>query len=362
MNSNTKVLMAMSGGIDSSVAAMLLREQGYQVIGITMKTWDFSSNNYSSRKETGCCSLDSINDAREVAVKYGFPHYVLDFRNEFNELIVNNFIEEYLAGHTPNPCVRCNTFIKWDALLKKADLLGCDFIATGHYVKIRHENSRYIISKGKDDSKDQSYVLWGLTQENLKRTLFPLGNYLKSDIREIARKNGFDNLAKKRESYEICFIPDNNYRCFLENNIQNFKEKYPEGVLKLIDGKILGTHKGYPNYTIGQRKGLEVAVGYPIYVVDIDPVTNTVTLGKKDDLLKQELFVKDFNPVKFTTFTEPLEVLTKIRYKDKGTYSSIEQYNNQIKVTFFNKVSAITPGQSAVFYDGDDVVGGGVIV
>ena len=195
----------MSGGIDSSIAAMLLHDEGYEVIGITMKTWDYSSSG-GNKKETGCCSLDSINDARNLAVKCGFPHYIIDLKEEFGSFIIDNFVDEYIKGRTPNPCVLCNTHIKWEALLKRADQLGCEFIATGHYAKIRKENERWVVSKGKDDFKDQSYVLWGVSQKNLSRTLLPLGGYHKTEIRELATKSGFDELAKKSESYEICFI------------------------------------------------------------------------------------------------------------------------------------------------------------
>ena len=205
MNKKGRVLVAMSGGIDSSVASILLHQQGYEVIGITMKTWDYAGVG-GSKKETGCCSLDSINDARSIAVQYGFPHYILDIRQEFGDYVIDNFVDEYLAGRTPNPCVMCNTHIKWEALLKRADMLGCDLIATGHYAKVREENGRYVISKGLDASKDQSYVLWGVTQECLSRTIFPIGGFEKSAIRQMARDFDLHELAAKSESYEICFI------------------------------------------------------------------------------------------------------------------------------------------------------------
>src|SRR5688572_15414819 len=207
MSKKGRVLMAMSGGIDSSVAAVMLHEQGYEVIGLTMKTWDYASAG-GSKKETGCCSLDSINDARAIAVAKGFPHYIIDIREEFGNHVIDNFVDEYLAGRTPNPCVMCNTHIKWEALLKRADMLDCEYIATGHYAQVREENGRYIVSKGLDESKDQSYVLWGLSQESLKRTLFPLGKYRKADIKQMAIDSGYEELAKKSESYEICFVPD----------------------------------------------------------------------------------------------------------------------------------------------------------
>ena len=198
----------MSGGIDSSVAAVMLHEQGYEVIGMTMKTWDYSSVG-GGKKETGCCSLDSINDARDIAVDLGFPHYILDIREEFGDYVINHFTNEYLDGRTPNPCVLCNTHIKWDALLRRADKLGCEWIATGHYANIREENGRYVISKGKDENKDQSYALWGVSQKSLSRTMFPLGHLHKSEIRQMAVDRGFTALVNKPESYEICFVPDN---------------------------------------------------------------------------------------------------------------------------------------------------------
>ena len=360
MSKKGRVLMAMSGGIDSSVSAMILHEQGYEVVGMTMKTWDYASSG-SSKKETGCCSLDSINDARSIAVEKGFPHYIIDIREEFGNHVINDFVDEYLAGRTPNPCVRCNTHIKWEALLKRADMLDCEFIATGHYANVREENGRYVVSKGKDEWKDQSYVLWGVGQECLSRTIFPVGKYHKSEIRQMAEDMGFHELAKKPESYEICFIPDNDYRSFLKKRVEGIEEKLADGLFVNTEGKILGKHKGYPFYTIGQRKGLEVALGDPAYVVEIKPDTNTVVLGSYDELKKQEMWVKNVNLIKYPSLDRTTEALTRIRYKDKGTNSTIEQIGDKVKVTFHNQVTAVAPGQSAVFYDGDDVIGGGFI-
>lgn len=350
----------MSGGIDSSVAAVLLHEQGYEVIGMTMKTWDYASAG-GSKKETGCCSLDSINDARAIAVEKGFPHYIIDIREEFGDHVIDNFVEEYLAGRTPNPCVMCNTHIKWEALLKRADKLDCEFIATGHYANVRKENGRAIVSKGLDDNKDQSYVLWGVTQECLKRTMFPVGKFRKSAIRQMAMDMGFTDLANKSESYEICFIPDNDYRSFLKRRVAGIEERLDGGLFVDTKGEIIGKHKGYPFYTIGQRKGLEIAVGEPLYVTEIIPESNTVVLGNFDDLKKQEMWVRNVNLIKYDSLDQPIEAITKIRYKDAGAHSTVEMTDNKIKVTFHKPVSAIAPGQSAVFYEGDDVIGGGFI-
>ena len=350
----------MSGGIDSSIAALLLHEQGYEVVGITMKTWDYASSG-GSTKETGCCSLDSINDARMLAVNLGFPHFILDIRTEFGNYIIDNFVEEYLAGRTPNPCVLCNTHIKWEALLKRADMLGCEFIATGHYARIREENNRYVISRGLDTTKDQSYVLWGLTQESLKRTLFPLQNFTKKEIKQMAIENGYHDLASKSESYEICFVPDNDYRGFLKRKVEGLEERVDGGNFVDRTGKILGQHKGYPFYTIGQRKGLVIAVGEPLHVLEIDAATNTVVLGSKQELEQQEMTVGKMNLIKYASLPDNYEALTKIRYKDPGTISSISHAGDKLKVLFHSPVSAIAPGQSAVFYEGDDLVGGGII-
>lgn len=360
MSRHGKVLVAMSGGIDSTVTALMLHEQGYEVVGITMKTWDYASSG-SSKKETGCCNLDSFNDARAAAVHHGFPHFVLDIRDEFGDFVINNFVDEYLAGRTPNPCVLCNTHIKWKALLKRADAMDCAFIATGHYGQIRQHNDRYVISKGIDDLKDQSYVLWGLQQDVLARTLLPLGKYRKTEIRQMAFDFGYPELAKKAESYEICFVPDNDYRGFLKRRVSGLEENVNGGNFVLKDGTIVGQHKGYPFYTVGQRKGLDIALGRPIYVTGIIPETNTVVLGEEEDLQKSEMMVSGINYIKYDHIPEGLEATTKIRYKDKGALSNLYNENGQVKVRFYDQVKGIAPGQSAVFYEGDDVIAGGII-
>jgi tRNA-specific 2-thiouridylase len=362
MSKHGRILVAMSGGVDSSVAAVMLHEQGYEVIGLTMKTWDYAASGASS-KETGCCSLDSINDARSLAVAYGFPHYILDIRSEFGDFVIDNFVEEYLAGRTPNPCVLCNTHIKWEALLKRADKLDCEFIATGHYANIRmHDNGRYVVSKGKDENKDQSYVLWGVSQRNLSRTKFPLGSFAKSEIRQMAKDMGQLELANKNESYEICFVPDNDYRSFLRHKVENLDEKVSGGNFVLADGTIVGRHQGYPFYTIGQRKGLGIAMGHPMFVIKIIPETNTVVLGLPAELERSSALVRNINLVKYQTIDEPIDAVTKIRYKDAGTQSRIIQDGNNIKVDFHGSVSGIAPGQSAVFYENNDLLGGGFLV
>lgn len=360
MSKKGRILVAMSGGIDSTVAAVMLAEEGYEVIGITMKTWDYQ-NSGGSKKETGCCSLDSINDARAIAVQYGIHHLILDIRDEFGDFVIDNFIEEYLAGRTPNPCVLCNTHIKWEALLKRAKQLDCEFIATGHYAQIRQENNRYIISRGLDHHKDQSYVLWGLSQESLARTKFPLGGFHKTDIKQMAIDRGFTELAAKSESYEICFVPDNDYRGFLKRKVEGLEEKVNGGNFVNKEGKVLGTHRGYPFYTVGQRKGLEIALGEPMFVLEIKPETNTVVLGREEDLQRNGMWVRNLNLQKYSQIIAPMDSLTKVRYKDAGTNASIIEVDGRMKVDFHSLVKGIAPGQSAVFYEGDDVIGGGWI-
>ena len=292
----------------------------------------------------------------------GFPHYILDIRDEFGDYIIDYFTDEYVAGRTPNPCVMCNTHIKWDVLLRRANKLDCEFIATGHYAQLRQENNRYIISKGIDARKDQSYVLWGVSQESLARTRFPLGHMHKHDIRELARTKGFYELANKSESYEICFIPDNDYRGFLKRRVPELEAEVAGGQYLDLKGNVIGSHEGYPFYTIGQRKGLGITLGEPAYVVDINKEKNTIVLGPETALQRQGMWVNKLNMSKYPSVEgEPFESVTKVRYKHAGTPAILEQQGDRMRVLFGEPVSAIAPGQAAVFYEGNDVVGGGWI-
>ena len=355
-----KVMLAMSGGIDSSVAAILLKKQGFDIVGVTYRVWDYISESCMS-KETGCCSVENIFEAKKLAENLGFEHHIVDFRNLFHQTIIADFINEYSTGRTPNPCVLCNSKIKWGELLKFANQHKCDFIATGHYAKIVYESERYFLSKGKDTLKDQSYFLWKLSQENLSKTLFPLGNLDKHEVREIARENGYEKISKKKESQEICFVPDDDYRRFLKENISNFEEKFKPGNFVSEQGKILGRHQGIPFYTIGQRKGLKIATGSPVYITRIDLATNNIILGNADELKKQKLSLKNINLMKYKKLTENFRAEVKIRYRNSGNFGTLNQTENGIDILFDTPVSAITPGQSAVFYEGNHLIGGGII-
>ena len=357
-----RVVVAMSGGVDSSVVAGILASQGYDLIGITIKTYKYEDVGGNIGNESSCCSLDGINDARAVAAKLGFPHYVLDFSEKFGVEVIDNFVDEYVSGRTPNPCVICNRKIKWEELIRKATALGADCIATGHYAKIRLDTGtqRYVVSRGRDESKDQSYALWGLTQESLSKTLFPLADMTKPESRALGEKLGLPNMQKP-ESYEICFIPDNNYERFLKERLPDLEGRVGDGEI-VMDGEVVGRHRGYPFYTIGQRRSIGVFRPEPLYVTAIDAKSNRIEVGVEARLHKGGLVAKQINMVKYADCREPRRVDAKIRYKDSGGAATVQDLpDGRAMVLFDEKRRAITPGQSVVFYEGDDVVGGGVI-
>jgi len=361
-----KVLVAMSGGVDSSVAAALLKQQGFDVVGVTMEIWPLDSSSTSSEFARGeekksCCSVSAVDDAKRVASMLGIPHYTLNFRKLFEDKVIRDFIEEYTNGRTPNPCIRCNEFLKFNALFKKADELGAQSIATGHYARVgvRDQGSGVsrTLMKGIDKTKDQSYVLYMLNQEKLARVLFPLGGLTKKEVRAIAKKLKLP-VADKEESQEICFVPNDDYGKYLENNIGS---KVKPGPITDISGKVVGEHKGIIYYTIGQRKGLG-AFGGRKYVVKIDFKNNSIMIGKKKDVQGTELIAGKISFVSGKAPSGELEVTAKIRYNAKeGGAKLIPMGYDIARVIFYEPQNAITPGQSVVFYDGDEVLGGGII-
>ncbi|WP_027634104.1 tRNA 2-thiouridine(34) synthase MnmA [Clostridium hydrogeniformans] len=353
---NKKVVVGMSGGVDSSVAAYLLKKQGYEVIGVTMKVWQ--SDEEYEEKEGGCCSLSAVNDARRVADKLDIPFYVLNFTDVFKRNVIDYFVDEYMKGRTPNPCVACNKHIKFDELLRRAMGLGADYVATGHYAKVIERDGRYLLQRSEDDKKDQTYALYNLKQDQLARTLMPCGEYSKDVIRAIAKEIGLD-VHNKKDSEEICFIPDNNHGKYIK---EVMPQKVKEGHFVDKEGNKLGKHKGIVYYTIGQRKGLGIALGRPMFVIDINPLNNEVVLGNEEDIFKTTLVAKDLNFIAFDELKEPRKVQAKIRYSARPGNAIISPMEDgKVKVEFEEKQRAITKGQSVVFYDDDIVVGGGII-
>lgn len=369
MSKMGRALVAMSGGVDSSVAAVMLHEEGYEVVGITMKTWSHDGPSTApSGKAIGCCTLDAMNDARAVALRYGFAHFIVDIREEFGAAVVTPFAEGYLAGETPNPCILCNTHIKWSALLRRADALGCEVIATGHYARTGARTAadgavRHTIRRGLDAAKDQSYVLWGLPQAHLARSRFPIGTYAKPEIRRLATEWGLDTVADKPDSYEICFVPEGDYRDFLRRRDPDLDARVGGGAFVLGDGTIVGQHRGHPFYTVGQRRGLEIALGYPAYVTHIDAATNTVTVGPREALLRQTLRARGVNWVSVAGLDGESAVTAQIRAHDPGAPALAwsDADGRALNVAFAEPRAMLTPGQAVVVYDGDDVLAGGWI-
>lgn len=348
------MLVAMSGGVDSSVAAALLKEKGYDVIGITMEIWPASE----TKNFGGCCSITAVEDAKKVAAKLKIPHYVVNFRDYFKKTVIDNFLSEYSAGRTPNPCIRCNQFVKFGHLLQKADELGCDFISTGHYAVTATDGKRFVLKRSADDSKDQSYVLYVMGPETLKRTLFPLGRMTKTKVRETAKKLGLA-VADKKDSQEICFIPDNNTAAFLSENI---KEKLVPGPICNTDGDRLGMHRGIAYYTVGQRKGIGLAFSKPFYVLRIDRETNSIIVGDEKEVFGRSLVAEDVIWTSVEKPTKPFKAKVKIRYNGDAADATVEPSDDgKVTVRFKKPVRSITPGQSAVFYKNDVVLGGGII-
>lgn len=352
----TRVLLGMSGGVDSSVAGYLLREQGYDVVGVTMKVWP---QDCISRAEDKCCGPQAVADARNVAHTLGFPHYVVDEADQFERVVIDYFSSEYKAGRTPNPCVMCNEKLKFGSLWEKAGALGCAYIATGHYAIIEHHPDRAILRKGVDPRKDQSYFMFSLRQSQLRRALTPLGRMSKPAIREIARSLGL-KVAEKADSQEICFVPGNDYKAFLRSRLSP-EEFHPGGIYDL-EGRFLGEHGGIELFTIGQRKGLPGGSAQPRYVIDLDPETNRVLVGTVEDLTTEEFEVDRVNWSSRSETDEPMEVTVKIRYSHSGTRALLTPLEDgRARVRLKEAQRAVTPGQAAVFYDNDVVVGGGWI-
>ena len=355
---NKKALIAMSGGVDSSVAAYLMKEAGFECTGVTMKL--FGNEEIGLSKGHTCCSLDDVEDARSVAFRLGIPFHVFNFSERFEECVIRRFVEAYENGRTPNPCIDCNRYLKFDKLYSRAKELGLDYIVTGHYAIIEYneQTGRYDLKKAADENKDQSYVLYNLTQEQLAHTLFPLGNMTKTETRAIAEEQGFLN-ARKHDSQDICFVPDGDYASFIETYTG---KTFPEGDFVDLEGKHMGTHKGIIRYTIGQRKGLGLSVPEPVYVCAVDVLKNEVVLGKNSDLFSKTLNANDINLISVPEIKEPMRVTAKVRYRHKEQPATVTQTGpDSFRVVFDDPQRAITKGQAVVLYDGAAVVGGGRI-
>lgn len=351
-----KVLIAMSGGIDSTVSALLLRERGYDLVGCTFRTFD-SIRESCLAKEKGCCSIESIMEAKHNAEQMGFEHHIVDYRDTFRRQVIQNFVEEYNRGRTPNPCVLCNAYIKWGELLRMADEMGCDYIATGHYARTAEHDGHMYLATAADTHKDQTYFLWRLTEQNLRRTIFPLGDLTKDQVRQIARDHGYETLAKKRESQEICFVPDNDYRRFLrDEGVETHPGEYIDR-----EGHVLGRHEGFQHYTIGQRKGLGIALGSPRFVTHIDAEQNRVMLGERDDLLATEATATDLMLIDLEALRANPVVEARVRYRSPAVKARVAIEDDRIRLQFEQPVWGITPGQSLVLYQDGRVVGGGLL-
>ncbi len=354
-----RVVVGMSGGVDSSVAAWLLKEQGYDVIGVTMQIWQDEEEKIQE-ENGGCCGLSAVEDARRVAARLDIPYYVMNFKREFKESVIDYFIDEYIGGRTPNPCIACNRYVKWESLLKRSMDIGADYIATGHYARVEQlPNGRYAVRTSATGKKDQTYALYNLTQDQLRRTLMPVGGYTKEEIREIAAKMDLP-VAHKPDSQDICFVPDGDYASFIEKTTDC---KFPQGNFVLTDGTVVGRHNGIIHYTVGQRKGLGIAMGYPVFVLAIRPETNEVVLGKVEESLSRYVRANHINFMAMEDLKEPKRVWAKIRYNHKGAWCIAERTGeDEILCTFDEPIRAAAPGQAVVLYDGEYVLGGGTII